>query len=103
MINTLKYILWTILSLGMIFLAIMAFWVFLVILGIILIARFLYLKLFNKERKGTFTIHTYTVRSTPRNNAPPSQEFYSEARGQKYTTVIDADDTEKEYQIPKIK
>lgn len=104
MSNVLRYILWSVFSLGMIVIAVMAFWVFLIIIGVIIIARFIYFKLFSKEPpgpKGTFTIHTYSMSSGQRNNVPPNQE--PQSRDQEFTTVIDADDMNKEYKVPKIK
>lgn len=97
--NALRVLLWSVLSLGMLFLAIMAFWVFLIIIGIVILARILYLKLFRKG-KGTVTIHTYRM------NYPPSEQPAQPGNGsqdQTYTTVIDADDLDKEYKIPRIK
>jgi len=64
--------LWTVLSAGLILIAIMAFWVFLIIIGIVVIARLIYVKLFNKDSNV-------------------------------YTTVIDADNPDEEFRIPKIK
>ncbi|NLI90704.1 MAG: hypothetical protein GX434_00470 [Peptococcaceae bacterium] len=84
MSNTIRVLLWTILSLGMIFIAMMAFWAFLLILGVFIAARMIYLKLSKKNN-----VKMYTRRRTDQN--------------QNYTTVIDADDPEKEYHIPKIK
>jgi len=94
--NTLRVVLWSILSLGMLFLAIMAFWVFLVIIGVVILARILYLKLF---KKGTVTIHTYRMNYPP--SGQPSQP--GNENQDAYTTVIDADDPDKEYKIPRIK
>jgi len=70
--DILRYLLWTVLSAGLILIAIMAFWVFLIIIGIVVIARLIYVKLFNKDSNV-------------------------------YTTVIDADNPDEEFRIPKIK
>lgn len=86
----------------MLVLAVMAFWVFLIILGIVIIARLIYSKLFRKG-KGSFTIHTYTIRPDRHSNNPYHQSINPETRDQEYTTVIDAEDQDKEYKIPKIK
>jgi len=96
--NILRYVLWTVLSIGMIFIAISALWFFVIIVGIVIIARLIYLKLFNKQ--GTFKIHTFTIKNGPPNNY---SQTGPKANDQEYTTVIDADDMEKEYKIPKIK
>ncbi len=101
--NTLRYILWTIFSLGMLVIAVMAFWVFLIILGVIIIARLIYFKLFKKGTKGAFTVHTYTMRPGSKNNFHYNQDSNAKSKDQEYTTVIDADDMDKEYKIPKIK
>lgn len=103
MSNTLRYILWSIFSLGMLVLAVMAFWIFLIILGVIIIARLIYFKIFKKENKGAFTIHTYTVRPGPQDDYRYNQDRNPKSEDQEYTTVIDADDLDKEYKIPKIK
>jgi len=95
--NAIRVILWTILSLGMLFIAIMAFWVFLLIIGVVLVARLIYFKLFNK---GTVTIHRYQVNVRPSNPTPSDNKT---DQNSPYTTVIDADDLDKEYQIPRIK
>lgn len=99
--NTLRYILWTVFSFGMLVIAFTFFWVFLIILGIVIIARLIYFKLFKKGHPGTggFTIHTYTMRSDPM-NYPPGQENEYTTTNQKYLTVIDADDPDQEYKIP---
>ncbi len=99
MSNAIRYILWTILSLGMIFIAIMFFWVFLVILGIGIIGRLIYMKLFNKNPKSSVTFYSYTM-----HNGKPSNNYDTTPNDdQNFTTVIDADDQEKEYKIPKLK
>ena len=85
----------------MFFLAIMFFWVFLIILGVFIVGRLIYMKLFNKK---SATFYSYTVYNgkTVKNlsHSPDSDNPYSE---QEFTTVIDADDMEKEYKVPKIK
>jgi cell division protein FtsW (lipid II flippase) len=99
--NLIRIILWTAISLGMIVLAIMAFWIVLVVIGVVILGRLIYLKFFpgrQNSSHGTFTIHTYTIRPGARNNE--GNTYY---QNQRYTTVIDADDPEKEYRIPKIK
>lgn len=101
MSNPLRIILWSVFSLGMLFLAIIAFWVFLLIVGVIIIARFISAKLFNKP--SGMTIRTYTKRPGARNMNPPNPgEEPPQGNGQ-YTTVIDGDDPDKEYKIPKVK
>lgn len=99
MSNSIRYILWTILSLGMIFIAIMFFWVFLVILGIIIMGRLIYMKLFNKTPKNSVTFYSYTMH----NGKPSNDQNFHPNVEQDFTTVIDADDQEKEYKIPKLK
>lgn len=101
MSNAIRYILLTILSLGMIFVAIMFFWVFLIILGIGIIGRLIYMKLFNKNPRSSVTFYSYTMHNgKPSNNLNPNLNPNEE---QDFTTVIDADDQEKEYKIPKLK
>ncbi|NLP44284.1 MAG: DUF4834 family protein [Peptococcaceae bacterium] len=94
--NMIRNILWLLVSLGLIFIAFTFFWVFLLLIGIGLIARIAYLKLFKKD---PFKIHTYTIRFGSTNQRPDSP--YSNSN--EYTTVLDADDMTKEYKIPKIK
>lgn len=100
--NALRVILWSVFSLGMLVLAVMAFWVFLIILGIVIIARLIYSKLFQKG-KGSFTIHTYTIRPDRHSNNSYHQDIHQESRDQEYTTVIDAENQDREYKISKIK
>lgn len=87
--------------------AIMAFWVFLVIIGVLIVGRIIYMKLFNK---GTITIRRYTVGHTPPGGytaqSRPHPNNGNQSYGpnnSEYTTVIDADDPDQEYKIPKIK
>jgi len=94
--TTLKYLLWSILSTGLIFVAIMAFWVFLIVIGLIIIGRLIYLNFFNKGTRYSGRIFTYTIKKDPVARG-------SEQKNEEYTTVIDADNMEKEYKIPKIK
>lgn len=83
----------------MIFIAIMFFWVFLVILGIGIIGRLIYMKLFNKSPKSSVTFYSYTM-----HNGKASNNYDTNPNNnQDFTTVIDADDQEKEYKIPKLK
>jgi hypothetical protein len=97
--NILRVLVWSILSLGMLFLAVMFFWVFLIVIGVFVIARIIYLKLFNKDSKGTVTMRTYKVNFGPR-QAPDNHQANQD---HPYTTVIDADDPDQEYKIPKLK
>lgn len=97
MSNSLRVLLWTILTLGVIFIAVTAFWVFLLISGGVIAARFLYQKLLNK---GTVTIRSYRMNYGSSKNAGQAEK---NGREQTYTTVIDADDPDQEYQIPKFK
>jgi len=91
----LKYFIWAVVACGLIFIAISAFWFLLIIFGLILLCRFVALKLFRKggtsDRDRVF--------------GPISNVFVYRFRekSSEYTTVIDADDMEKEYKIPKIK
>lgn len=101
MTNTVRYLLWTLFSLAMIIIAVMFFWFFLIILGVAVIARIIYLKLFRKEPANTGTITFYTFHSEGPGGSEDNQSYRSQ--DQEYTTVIDADDMDKEYKIPKIK
>lgn len=101
MSNPIRMILWSVLSLGMLFLAIMAFWVFLILFAVIIIARLIYAKVFRKS--SGLTIQTYTFRSGPKSNNTPNPGAQGIPKDGGYTTVIDADDLDKEYKIPKIK
>lgn len=101
--NAIRYIIWTILSIGMVVIAIMFFWVFLIILGIVIIARLIYMRLFNKNPKNAVTFYSYTMyNGKPVNNQNIDHNINSN-EDQDFTTVIDADDQEKEYKIPKLK
>jgi len=101
--NAIRYILLTILSAGMIFIAIMFFWVFLVILGVIIFGRLIYMKLFNKNPGKSMTFYSYTMyNGKPPNNQKINPNINPNEE-QDFTTVIDADDQEKEYKIPKLK
>ena len=99
--NSLRVLLWSVFSLGMLFLAVMAFWVFLIVLGAIIIVRFLYAKLFHKP--SGITIRTFTIRPGPENPHAPNREAQPGSGNQEYTTVINADNPDQEYKIPKIK
>lgn len=98
--DSIRYFLWIILSLGLLILGVMAFWVFLIILGIIIIGKIIYLKLFNK---GSITYYTFSTRREDRPNPNPfdPDSTAKNENEQKYTTVIDADNPDKEYKIPK--
>lgn len=99
--NALRVILWSILSLGLLFLAVMAFWVFLIIIGVVIVARLIYVKLFHKGTPNRgFTIRTYTMKTTPTGSDQPKEDSNG---NENYTTVIDAEDPDKEYRIPRIK
>jgi len=94
--NMLRNILWLLISLVLIFVAFTFFWLFLLLVGIGLIARLAYLKLFKKE---PFKIHTYSIRFGSSQHRP----YNSRDNTNDYITVIDADDMTKEYKIPRIK
>jgi len=98
MTNAIRYFLWTVFSLAMIVIAVMFFWFFLIILGVVIIARIIYFKLFRKEpaNTGTFTFYTFNSKDSGSTSGNHSKD-------QDFTTVIDADDMEKEYKIPRIK
>ncbi len=102
MTNAIRYLLMTVLSIGMVIIAVMFFWVFLLILGVLIIGRMIYMKLFNKSNKNAVTFYSYTMYNgrteTKHHTHPNEQKSESE-----FTTVIDADDMEKEYKIPKLK
>jgi hypothetical protein len=90
--DLLKYLLYSIFAFGMICLAVMASWFFLLILAIGIAARVINQKFFGKK-KTTPEANTFSQRTwnkTTNTNQP------------EYMTVIDSDNTEKEYRIPKI-
>lgn len=102
MSNTIRYLLFTILSIGMVFIAVMFFWVFLIIISILIIGRMIYMKLFNKNNHNVVTFYSYTMHNgRPQNNQNTHSNDQKSESG--FTTVIDADDMEKEYKIPKLK
>ncbi|HHV63908.1 MAG TPA: hypothetical protein GXX46_02345 [Peptococcaceae bacterium] len=102
MSNAVRLLLWTAISIGIVTLAILAFWLLLLVVGVAVLGRLIYLKFFPNRRNtsaGTFTVHTFTIGPrVHRNNASDIDN-----RNEPYTTVIDADDPDKEYRIPKIK
>ena len=96
--EALRYLIYAIMSIGLFFLAIAFFWVFLIIIGVIIVGRLIYMKLFNKG-SGSVTVYSYTFKGRPGNPSGPTIN----ADEQEYTTVIDADDMDKEYKVPKLK
>lgn len=96
--EAIRYLLYTILSVGLFFLAIMFFWVFLIIIGVLIVGRLIYTRLFNK-RPGSVTFYSYTFKG----KQGDSSGSLINIDEKEYTTVIDADDMDKEYKVPKIK
>ena len=101
MSNAIRYLLWMILSIGMFFLAIMFFWVFLIILAVFIIGRLIYMKLFNKNAVTFYSYTMYNGKTVK--NLSHNPDLDNPDLEQEFTTVIDADDMEKEYKVPKIK
>lgn len=97
MSDVMKYLLMALVPIGLILFSMFAFWVVLPVVIIGIAARLLYLKLFRKEKT---TVHMATFSLGWGNNASFGKEINA---NQEYTTVIDADNMDREYQIPKMK
>lgn len=101
MFQIVRYLLLTLFSIGMVFLALSTFWIFFVFFGMALLAYWLYLKIFHP---GKATIRSYTIQvKRPHSYATDTKTDEPAYATSSYTTVIDAEDPEKEYQIPRIK
>ncbi|MFA6809331.1 MAG: hypothetical protein WCR27_10115 [Eubacteriales bacterium] len=93
--NVVKYFIYSILTIGFAILAIMGIWIFLLVIFAAIIIRFIYAKIFNKE---PFKFYTYKQNGHHTN----LNNDQNDNKDNKYTTVIDADDMDKEYKIPKL-
>jgi len=82
--------------LGIIFMGMMALGVFLLIIGAGIAARMIYLKLVNKR----IATHSCRTGHDAKRNVSRNKNTN---RNRAYTTVIDADNPDKEYQIPTFK
>jgi len=91
--DLLKFLLYSIFAFGIILLAAIVSWVFLLLLGIGISTRVIYQKFFSKKKKTTLGANAFR-QGTWNKTANDSQR--------EYMTVIDADNTENEYRIPKI-
>lgn len=98
--DVLRYFIWSILSIGMLILAVAFFWVFLIVLAIIITLRIIYMKLFKKD--SGIRIYTFSTKNKPHQDTDPFGQKDNRQGDSEYTTVIDADDMEKEYKIPKL-
>ncbi|UWG96073.1 hypothetical protein LPY66_14295 [Dehalobacter sp. DCM] len=96
MSDILRYLLMALVPISLVLLAIFAFWIALPVIILGVAARIIYLRFF---RRGKDPAHTHTVGTNWHN----SNVFGGKKSDQEYTTVIDADNMEREYRIPKMK
>ncbi|RJE49023.1 MULTISPECIES: hypothetical protein [unclassified Dehalobacter] len=91
--DLLKYLLYSIFAFGMICLAVIASWFFFLILAIGIAASVINQKFFGKKKTTTPEANTFSQGTWNKTTNSNQHE---------YMTVIDADNTENEYRIPKI-
>lgn len=99
--DILKYLLMAIVPIGLIILAMFAFWFVLPVVIIGIAVRMIYVKFFLKKRPA-FRTYTFS-QSWPKDASFDRERNMVNIREQEFTTVIDADDLDREYQIPKMK
>jgi predicted membrane protein len=93
--SVMRVLLWIVFFMGLFLIAKVFFLFFLPILLLVLVANLIYRKYIHKGPRPTgSSFNFFSNRVYPR--------YSSKANKQEYTTVIDADNMEKEYKIPKI-